>query len=492
MAVKRVQHLEPNGPRTPCAANLIHQREIRLSGNAAERRKLWAPLVAVACIVALNFFIRYFLEDADKRIVSFLGHYYGDKLDLIFRQSPWWTLLLPIKALTGVWSTTGHIFVYMAEQVIGPPRVFFILNALTILVAFGAGWIAVRSLTFSCTLALCLGLGTWNHHTYSVPGGMIMYLMMMYMLVNLLSIYFLLRGTASARSWNLVFLLSLVAMAMCYEQWLDYWVVMVVWGGTLVAWARGADYQCNLGSLKFVAVSGMIVAITYLAIRIPYHTSIGMENDTIHTYSSVIPAIEDFISNVLMHTYMAVTTLLPLTGMSTSLPALGPESLIEQQHGYHSAKSALVPMHYLFWWRYVAGGVFACYVFFLIRMLKAAYRRRALQWSMILLFVLMIGIGHATHDAIKFRPMNSAPVLTYHLLTAVLGVSLLVSVGLTALRLRLRSKLTSAALVSAAWAMILLGALVRPGIMSYYANFVGIGTYPDPVAKLKALIERRH
>jgi hypothetical protein len=465
-------------------------REMLVNCTAENRRALWAPLIAVSCIIALNFLIRFFLEDADKKIVSFLGNYYGDKLNLIFQQSPWWTLLLPNEALTGVWSTTGHILVYSVERIIGSPNLFFVLNALTILVAFYCGWIASRSLTFSCTLALCLGLGTWNHHTYSVPGGMIMYLMMMYMLANLLSIYSLLRGTRYPQRWNAVFVVSLLAMAMAYEQWLDYWVVMLVWGAILIAFARGADYACNLARLKFVAVSGVVIGMAYLAIRIPYHTSIGMENDTVHTYSNIIPAVEDVVSNIIMHIYMAVTTLLPFTGMSMSLQELGPDSLIQQQHGYHAAKSNLVPMHYLFWWRYVAGAVFVGYVYALWRVWTTTRRERTLQWLMALLFVLMIGLGHATHDAIKFRPMNSAPVLTYHLLVAVLGVSLLVSFGLTALRADLHSKLRSTVLIYAAWGIILLAALVRPGMMSYYSNYVGIGTYPDPVRKLQTLVER--
>ena len=449
------------------------------------------PLTAVACIIALNFSIRFFLEDADTRIVSFLGNYYGDKLDLIFRQSPWWTLLLPNEALTGVWSTTGHILVYRVEQIIGPARVFFILNALMIGVAFSCGWIAVRSLTFSCTLALCLGLGTWNHHTYSVPGGMIMYLMMMYMLANLLSVYALLRGTDSPRSWNAVFVVSLLAMAMAYEQWLDYWVVMIVWAGILVASARRSDFERNLGNLKFAAVSGLLIGIAYLAIRIPYHTSVGMENDTVHTYSSIIPAVEDLVSNVVMHTYMALTTLLPYTGMSMSLQFIGAESLIQQQHGYHAVKSELVPMHYLFWWRYAAGGVFVVYLYALLRVLRTTLSRRSLSWFFVLLFVLMIGLGHATHDAIKFRPMNSVPVLTYHLLVGVLGASLLLAAGLTALRAGGYPRMRSGVLISAAWGIILLAALVRPGVMSYYSNYVGIGTYPDPVKKLRTLFGRQ-
>jgi hypothetical protein len=49
----------------------------------------------------------------------------------------------------------------------------------------------------------------------------------------------------------------------------------------------------------------------------------------------------------------------------------------------------------------------------------------------------------------------------------------------------------SGVLISAAWGIILLAALVRPGVMSYYSNYVGIGTYPDPVKKLRTLFGRQ-
>jgi len=453
-----------------------------------QRNRALVAWLLVLSIVALNFVVRYALEDADKKIVSFLGNYYRDKLDLIFVQSPTWTLFLPIEALTGVWSTTGHILVYKIEQIIGPPRLFLLLNALTIVVAFVASWRAVGSVVFSGTLALCLGLGTWNHHTFAVPGGMIMYLMMIYMLANLLCVYALLKGQGSARLWNTLFVLSLVAMAMCYEQWLDYWVSLLVWGVALVALARGSDYAPNLRALRFVAVSSIVIAATYLIIRVPYHTSVGMENDTVHTYTSLVPAFEDFISNVIMHIYMAATTLLPVTGMSMALPALGPDLLMKQQFGYHAVKTDLVPMHYLFWWRYVAGAVFVIYLIGLWKVLVRANRQRSLSMLMLLFFVIMIGLGHATHDAIKFRPMNSAPVLTYHLITAVLGISLLVAACLTFVQTKIGSARGRVLLVGAVWFVVLLGALYRPAAMSYYSNFVGIGTYPDPMAKLKSLV----
>src|SRR3954467_15729745 len=110
-----------------------------------------------------------------------------------------------------------------------------------------------------------------------------------------------------------------------------------------------------------ISCAGLVYIIT--KILVGYGQAPGMESDVVLNYPFLAPAIEDFLSNAFTNFYMALTNFLPPSLVSsTAFYQLGAEKLVELQHGYHAPFSYLVPMHYLFAWRYFAGMAVAVYV----------------------------------------------------------------------------------------------------------------------------------
>ena len=92
------------------------------------------------------------------------------------------------------WFTTGLFAVQFFQQFFGRDAVYYAINALLIITSFACTWSMFRSAVFSYTVALCMGFGThflWARVCSSVQG---LYLYSMYVEVNLLCLYWVLRG----------------------------------------------------------------------------------------------------------------------------------------------------------------------------------------------------------------------------------------------------------------------------------------------------------
>jgi hypothetical protein len=99
------------------------------------------------------------------------------------------------------------------------------------------------------------------------------------------------------------------------------------------------------------------------------------------------------------------------------------------------------------------------------------------------IFLLMILTGGPTHSFVKFRPMNSAPIVSYHVMVGALGSALLISYLAMMAWTRLRDRRAAVAVVAAIWSVALYSSFTRPARLSVMAAQVGlgIGLYPDPM-----------
>jgi hypothetical protein len=154
---------------------------------------------------------------------------------------------------------------------------------------------------------------------------------------------------------------------------------------------------------------------------------------------------------------------------------------VAEQHGYHAAFSYLVPMSYLFLWRYAAGAVGVVFVYALVKSIRSLWASPSETNVALTLFVLMMGVGGPTHAWIKVRPMTSAPILGYHVQLGVLGAALSIAFGLMYFQRTSRPAWGSVA-IAATWLVILYSAMTRPAMLSHLAAQVGLGEgmYPDP------------
>ena len=449
-------------------------------------------LVGIALMVLANYGLRRYLEPGNK-IVSFLDTFNPGVIPKILDSGSGWRLFLPIPEISGSWSTTTLILTYFVERVLSPPVTWYAFNAIGIVATFWIAWSAFQSRAFAYTLALCLGFGTQLHHVYAVPGIVAFPLLFVYYQLLLLCSLRVLETDTPSRAWKAGFLGALGVTALAYESWLDFLVfAWLAWAYLAVALAR-AGFWSRLRGLNFLGASATAVGLLHvvLKVRLGYNQVPGTESDLVLNYRHLAPEIEDVLSNVLTHLYIAATNFVPPPlAPSMALYDFGPSWLIEAQEGYHATKSDLVPMHYLFLWRYFAGAVAVVIGYWLFR----AIRRSLVSWSAdhvaLSLCLLMMVTGGPTHALVKFRPMNSAPILGYHAMIGVLGVSLLISYGAMVVRRR-QSGARFVLIVGGLWAIILYAALTRPAWLGYYAvylNVAALGAYPDPWRALGQLL----
>jgi hypothetical protein len=292
------------------------------------------------------------------------------------------------------------------------------------------------------------------------------------------------------RSWQFGFVGTLILLALCHEQWLDYLGFLTLGSIFLLVFAR----QAQLAELKprmwFVLLASWAIAAVYLAIRLSYGRQqyrLGHESEMIFTYSSPMLAIEDFISNIITYIYLAISNYFPPSLVaSNSLYHLGADRIVTEQYGYHAEKTQLTVMHHVFLWYFWAGIVFAIFVYFLVRNGKAALQQGSVRHAHYVLAMLMILCGFALHALVKYRPYLSVPLLTYKCMTSNVGVAFLLAGCLMRGRDWLpRWNWAYPAVIVAVWCVIGYGALARPHYLSHLSRTVGMGDLPDPCRSLR-------
>lgn len=453
----------------------------------------WAAIAAgLAAVLIANYYLRSSLEDAPRYLYSFIERFYPEEAKIVFGQLPTWRLFLPIREISGTWSTTTLIQTSVLERSLTPAGVWYLYNAISILVAFGTTWALFRSAVFSFTFALCIGFGTQFYHAYAVTGGINSYIVAAYHMMLMFTTAQIVRGVQPRWLWKVLFAVSLLFNMFGYEGWLD--VLVVVWVSLPFVYIGLRRLDLFAEAARMARMTAVLTAagVLYLLVKITYGYGQvqGSESDVLFNYDNWRAMADDLVSNVFTHTYLSISNYLPplLVG-STSMYELGAEPLIAAQHGYHEPYLYLVPMHHVFLWRFYAGAALAAAAYALYRVTLRMWRRPS-PWTLALLvFLLMILLPGSTHEMIKFRPMNAMPSMTYHVTVGIIGAGLLLAWVVTTAWRQWRRRRAALALVIAAWAIVLYGALARPPYLAFMAAQGGLGEslYPNP---MRTLIER--
>jgi hypothetical protein len=439
--------------------------------------------VCLAGLVLANYLYRRYLEHAPTYLFSFVDYYYPGVVERLLRTAPW-RLFLPIPEMTGSWTTTTLIVTHVVERLTSPATAWFLFNAILIVASFLLSWWVLRSLVFSFTFALLMGFGTPLYHTYAVSGAIGFCLLFVYYELLLACAVKLLDERRTGTF--VLFGIAAVLTVLSYEGWLDF--LVFTWGASLfiscILWRARRARDLKTLAIMECALTLVGIAYVYVKVHFGYGQTAGSESDVVFNYPMLAPAVEDVFSNIVTHLYVALTAFLPPVFLSSpTLFRLGGDGVVALQNDYHAPFSYLVPMHYLFFWRYFAGAAFVLVILALVKTIRRSWLRPSPDAVALSLFLIMIGTGGPTHSFIKFRPMNSAPVVTYHVMVGVLGAALLISY-LTMMAWRdVRNRRLAATLVAAIWAIVLYSSLTRPAHLSALAAQVGLGEglYPDPL-----------
>jgi hypothetical protein len=413
-------------------------------------------VVGLAAILFANYYLRSTLEESPRYLYSFIERFYPEQAKVVLGELPKWRLFLPLREISGTWSTTTLIQTSLLERRLTPAGVWYLYNAIAILVAFGTTWALFRSAIFSFTFALCIGFGTQFYHAYAVTGGINSYIVCAYHMMLMFTSAQIVRGVQPRWLWMVLFAVSLFFNMFGYEGWLD--VLVLVWVSLPFVYIGLRRLDRFEEAARMARVAGVLTAagVIYLYVKINYGYGQvqGSESDVVFNYDHWRAIADDLIANFFTHTYLSVSNYLPplLVG-STSMYELGAEPLIAAQHQYHEPYLYLVPMHHVFLWRFHAGAAFALVAGALVLLTRKMWRRPS-PWTLAaIVFLLMILLPGSTHEMIKFRPMNAMPSMTYHVTVGIIGAGLLLAWLVTSAWRQLRSRRAAHALMVPAWAI---------------------------------------
>jgi hypothetical protein len=478
--------MRPDLQSAPTTANVLATTNVRR----------WLVMLAgLVALVAADLFLRARLEQASQHLYSFIEYFYPAAEDKLFHgQYPLWKLFLPIPEITGAWSST-IVITHFVEMRIGVANTWYLFNALLVSVSFATAWLAFESAAFAFTFAICMGFGTHFYHAYLVTGGMGSPLIAMWFEVLLLCAYrFVIAPWKQARWWAVALAVTAVWTSLSYEGWLDL-VAFACVAGPIVAVVTARRWP--VASRRTLAVTGALFVLAciyiYVKVRLGYGQTAGSESDVVFNYQLWAPAIEDVASNLITHLYMAVTNFLPPIFMSsTALFELGADRLVDFQRGYAAEYSYLVPMHYLFLWRYAGGAVALAMVYLFVRLAVRTWREPTPDRVAVLVFMTMMMLAGSTHALVKIRPMKTTVSMGYHVLVGVMGSALLISYGVMAIWRDWRGAASRVIVTGAVWGVIFYGALARPIMLNHLTSQTGVtGIYPNPMNSLREMLGRR-
>ena len=325
------------------------------------------------------------------------------------------------------------------------------------------------------------------------------YLGAMYMLWNLGAFYRLMTVSPAdtARAKRIV-VVSLVVLALWWEQWLDFAVFL---GGAIAFlwWASARVPRIDVGRLRFSAISLGVVVASYLAIKLPFareHVVTGKESELIVNYllrdglspsMGISLAADDVFTAALSNLYLTLTNYVPPAFLPGDVVwQMTPQEIVSTQHGYHPQMAHLVYFHNIFLW-YLTAGLLAG--LFFAATVRAAVRARQTgdEFSAVYVTVaLLVFTGSATHWLIKYRPYLSLPFLHYKVLASVVGVTVLLAILFTRSYERAAPR-RRPLLALAAVFVLLLGALTKPAELSGMSQALSMSPMPSPVASAAGL-----
>ncbi|MBG52054.1 MAG: hypothetical protein CML99_06490 [Rhodobiaceae bacterium] len=439
----------------------------------------------LAMLLGVNCFNIVVLENG----FSITDHFTNLGISKDYYAKSWWEYLLPQREVYGTWASTSVVLGALVQQVLHPAIVLIFSQSVLIVVGFVVALRMSGSIVFAATVALLFFTVPFNYHVYSVHGTTAHGLLMSYFLLFIDASIALIRGHTRRRDF-VYFGIATVLFVLGYETWIDVVVVMVlvalpVW----MALRRNVDYET---AARFMRLVGFIIGLTvvYVIAKVSwgFGSGAGTETDLVFFYGFLSPIWDDYVTKVIAFSFTAASLVLPPELVSSSsLMRMGPDWLVAQQHGYHPQMQFLTYANHIFLWRFYAGIVFALLLVLAVYAWLKAWEGRT-DWRIwVMLFcVAMVLFGASTHSLVKYRPMHSMPYLGYQVWVNVIG-----TVGLVALAVDwlvgLRKK-AALAFVAIAWTyLIWVGFSVRSALGIYVAT-MQMGTYPNPIRNLVALI----
>lgn len=451
-----------------------------------DKPKFW---IFLPILLAANYFLWHKLANAGRYLQPFLPNVYPKGTVKVFSTYKWWQLMLPIKEFKNNWPF-GLVLMHFFENAVGSAGVWYVYQAVLMLIAFFLSWKVFRSPIFSYVLAICLGFGTHHYHAFQYAGITGFYLLHALLILLLYLSYAFIRSEGKQR-WHLAGIIpTLLLTAIYYEGWLDFfasiWLITIF---LLLYFKHKKLTQYKKSLVTLFAIFNTVFVI-YITISMTYskfaHDSGESALVVFYRREYLWRAIEDLISNYFTNLYVTLTNFLPPGFITSNALYQYSESLAQ--------KNLLIFYHYLFYWRYYAGVAVAFFFVFLYQVIKKAFQSAPFSSAFpLVIFSLMVAVNGATHTIIQFLPMRAMPVFGYYVQQGVLGFSLMVAYLLHLFMKNTKNKKMAVVVIALVIGVILWSSIRRPNYLWHMIQMVGIdhqGPYPNPLNTLIITIRR--
>lgn len=432
-------------------------------------------VLAMACVAKIILILGF--ENA----FAITDHFTAYKVPASFYEQSWWQYLLPQKDVYGTWTPTTVVGAALLQQYVHPAIVLAFSHCVLIIVGFYVALNITNSVVFATTAALLFITVPFNYHVHVVHGTTAQGLLLSYFLLTVHASLLLLDRANFGRWCYLT--ISAFLFVFGYETWLDTFIVLSLLT-PLIFFILKKNNRIELAFrvLKMWLIVTAI-ALTYILVKIAvgFGSGVGTETDLLLFYPSIAAMFDDFFVKVVSFCFTALSLVLPssMTG-SQSLAFHGSDWILAQQHGYHGPMQFLTYMNHVFLWRIHAGAYF---VLLLGLGAWSAFRlyRGATGWHhwILLICVVMLLFGAATHSLVKYRPMHSMPYLGYQVWVNVLGAIGIICVAIDALIARIKPARQQLVLVFCWSALVYTGFSVRAKLQLEAATMT-MGDYPSP------------
>jgi hypothetical protein len=440
-------------------------------------------------LIAVNYFLWHDLVVVGRYLDEFLPNVYPGRAEKVLANYRFWELMLPIREFQGMWQFE-LIIVYLLENIIGIAGVWYLYQLILILVAFFLSWKVFRSKVFSYVLVMCLVFGTHLYHAFQYSSITAFYLLQSFFLLFMFLAYEFIRREKRNIGYFFAMVPTLIATAIMYEGWLDFFAGMWLVSIFLIIYCRKKGH--NQYTRRAIYVFGLmnLVFLLYIVIKFTYlpfpHTS--GESAMVFAYPSgnFWRGFEDIVSNYFKYLYMTLTNFLP--------PELVFSNALYQYDALRDHTNPVVLNNYLLYWRYFAGVAFTFFYTIFFKILKLVWREKVFsEYFPLLIFLIMTAVNGATHTLLLFRPTRIVPHAGYHVFQGVLGLSLCIAYGMELLNRKLKKRKYMYILLVVFSVVLMYSAIRRPNYLWHLVEMAGIahqGPYPNPLAVLIIKIRR--
>jgi hypothetical protein len=419
--------------------------------------------VFLSFLLVGNFIFRYIFEMNMQPVP-----YYFDQLSINTANSSWYTYMLPsmAKLWGGTWSALGIGILPFLNDTIGNTATYLLLNLLFVTIAYVLSWYAFHSKILTFTVGLCSSFTTLNHHVYGNGSLVVLYVPLIFCILNMFALLKLFNDYRSKQKWWLLWFVSLLLYIASFEGWIDYYAMVIIIAPACFIILNKRHDRVKIKQLVRV-ISFMTIAFVLFVIfkiKYVYASTAGEEHDLVFNYGLKywVLIVEDVISNFLTCFYSTIITYLPpQITFSNALLLYGAAPINEMQNGYDKPYTYLAATNALFLWRFYAGILASIFVFYLWKISKKLFTHFNRDYLFLYIFMMMVLFGAPAHLLVKFRAMHVMPWLPYQSFMGQIGLVLLMGYALHMLHRSAKSKVVIWAVTGAIWASIVFSGFLK-------------------------------